>query len=116
VRLLAHTKLRALAGVPALEVVSRHHQAVAGVQPPWIVAGADGEDLIEAIERQEHPFALGVQWHPELSSDPDHARLFVGLVEAARQYAGSAIPPALPRPRPGERRARLEPGVPGTDP
>jgi putative glutamine amidotransferase len=87
VRLLAHTKLRALAGVPALEVVSRHHQAIASVGPRWLVAGVDAEDLIEAIERREHPFALGVQWHPELSAGPAHARLFTGLVEAARRRA-----------------------------
>jgi putative glutamine amidotransferase len=87
VRVLAHTRLRTLTGVPALEVVSRHHQAVASVASPWLVCGVDGEDLIEAIERSDHPFALGVQWHPELSSDLAQARLFTGLVEAARQHA-----------------------------
>jgi putative glutamine amidotransferase len=87
VRVLAHTKLRTLTGVPTLEVVSRHHQAIASVASPWLVSGMDGEDLIEAIERNEHPFALGVQWHPELSSDLAQARLFTSLVEAARQHA-----------------------------
>ena len=101
VKLLAHTKLRTLAGVPSLEVVSRHHQAIAGVGPRWIVSAVDAEDLIEGIERREHPFALGVQWHPELSTDPSHARLFSGLVEAAREHAGES--------RTG---ARLEPGAP----
>jgi len=87
VRVLAHTRLRALTGLPTLEVVSRHHQAVASVGPQWLVAGVDTEDLIEAIERREHPFALGVQWHPELSTDLAQARLFAGLVDAARQHA-----------------------------
>ena len=90
VKLLAHTKLRTLAGVPSLEVVSRHHQAIAGVGPRWIVSAVDAEDLIEGIERREHPFALGVQWHPELSTDPSQARLFSGLIEAAREHAGTA--------------------------
>ncbi|NOT29934.1 MAG: gamma-glutamyl-gamma-aminobutyrate hydrolase family protein, partial [Planctomycetes bacterium] len=76
VRVLASTKLRATLGVPTLEVVSRHHQAVATIGPGWQVSGVDSEDLIEAIERTDHPFALGVQWHPELSSEPEHARLF----------------------------------------
>jgi putative glutamine amidotransferase len=84
VRVLARTRLRTLTGVPALEVVSRHHQAVATVGPRWLVSGVDSEDLIEAIERRDHPFALGVQWHPELSTTPEQARLFAGLVEAAR--------------------------------
>lgn len=87
VRLLARTKLRELAGVPTLEVISRHHQAVLAPGPKWLVAGVDAEDLIEAIERPGHPFAVGVQWHPELSSELPHLRLFQGLVEAARGRA-----------------------------
>lgn len=85
VRVAAGTRLRSVLGVPVLDVVSRHHQAVATPGAGWNVAGVDGEDLIEAIERGDHPFALGVQWHPELSTEPAHARLFTALVEAARQ-------------------------------
>jgi len=81
------TKLRALAGVGELEVISRHHQAVAATGPSWHVAAEDDQGLIEAIELPGHDFALGVQWHPELSGDPAHARLFQGLVDAARRRA-----------------------------
>src|SRR5262245_47799921 len=98
VRVLAHTRLRALAGVPTLEVVSRHHQAVAAVGPRWLVSGVDSEDLIEAIERRDHPFALGVQWHPELSTDPAQARLFAGLVEAARSSGSARLQPGSRSP------------------
>jgi len=101
VRVLAHTRLRALTGFSALEVVSRHHQAVASVGERWLVSGVDTEELIEAIERREHPFALGVQWHPELSSDLAQARLFTGLVDAARQHARSTrLRPDAPLPLP----------------
>jgi putative glutamine amidotransferase len=122
VRVLAHTKLRTLTGVPTLEVVSRHHQAIASVGTHWLVSGVDNEDLIEAIERKEHPFALGVQWHPELSSDLAQARLFTGLVEAARRPGTARLQPGspLPLPHPREERgrtgARLEPGGPRTAP
>lgn len=88
VELGEHTKLRALAGVARLDVVSRHHQALAAVGPGWQASARDGEGLIEGIELEglecARDFALGVQWHPELSSEPGHARLFQGLVEAAR--------------------------------
>ena len=87
VRVLASTKLLATLGVPTLDVVSRHHQAVASVGAGWIVSGVDSEDLIEAIEHSTHPFALGVQWHPELSTDLAQVRLFSELVEAARRRA-----------------------------
>lgn len=80
------SKLGGVLGVETLEVVSRHHQAVRSVAAPWAVAATDEEGLIEAIERADHPFALGVQWHPELSGDgTPHARLFQALVAAARR-------------------------------
>jgi putative glutamine amidotransferase len=92
VRVRAGTKLRACTGAATLDVVSRHHQAIATVGAGWLVSATDAEDLIEAIEHREHPFALGVQWHPELSTDPAQARLFAGLVEAARARAPGTIP------------------------
>ena len=91
VHLAPRSKLRALAEVATLEVLSRHHQAIASIGSAWSVVGVDSQDLIEAVERRDHPFALGVQWHPELSSDPAQARLFSGLVEASRLRAGQRL-------------------------
>jgi hypothetical protein len=59
VRVSAGSALRAVHRQATLEVVSRHHQALASVAAPWKVAATDDEDLIEAIERDGHPFALG---------------------------------------------------------
>ena len=82
------TKLQRLLGVDRLPVLSRHHQALSSVEPPWQVSAADDEGLIEAIERADHPFAIGVQWHPELSYEGSpHDRLFRGLVGAAAMAA-----------------------------
>ena len=40
--------------------------------------------LVEAVELPEHPFFIGVQFHPEYKSQPEKAHpLFVGLVAAA---------------------------------
>jgi len=92
VQLAGGSKLRALCGVATVEVISRHHQAIASVGPGWRVSGTDDEALIEALEHGAHPFALGVQWHPELSAeDPAHARLFAGLVAAARRRAEARL-------------------------
>ncbi len=80
------TTLGALLGVQRLEVVSRHHQAVSATGRSWRVAARDDQGLIEAIERADHPFALGVQWHPELSPEErHHQRLFQGLAGAAAE-------------------------------
>lgn len=82
--LAAASKLARLAGVERLDVVSRHHQAVAAVGSGWTVSGRDDEGLIEAIERQDLPFAIGVQWHPELAPEGTaNDRIFRGLVGAA---------------------------------
>jgi putative glutamine amidotransferase len=89
VRVAPSSKLRAVTGVARLEVISRHHQAIATVGPDWRVGATDDEDLIEAVEHAGHPFALGVQWHPELSDDPAQARLFAALIEAAAQRSGA---------------------------
>jgi len=78
------SKLGRVLGVERLAVVSRHHQALTAVAGPWQVSAVDDQGLVEAIEHPDHPFALGVQWHPELAEQGSaHDRLFQGLVGAA---------------------------------
>lgn len=81
------SKLLAAARVERFDVVSRHHQALADVPAPWQIVGQDDEGLVEAIEHPHLPFALGVQWHPELSPyDGPHGRLFDAFVAAAARH------------------------------
>lgn len=48
-----------------LPVNTLHHQAVKDCAPGvWAVARSSS-GIIEAIEKRDHPFFLGVQWHPE---------------------------------------------------
>ena len=84
VRVDPESKLAALLGVATLPVISRHHQALTDVAPPWRVAATDEEGLVEAIEHPDLAFAIGVQWHPELSAEGSvHDRLFRSLAHAA---------------------------------
>jgi len=47
----------------------------------------DEEGLVEAIEHPHRSFAIGIQWHPELSpGESVHEALFRGLIEAARAH------------------------------
>ena len=88
VDLAPESKLRGIFGVERIDVISRHHQALAAVPAPWIVTAHDSEGLIEAIEHASATWAVGVQWHPELDAfDGPQARLFASLVEAARERA-----------------------------
>jgi putative glutamine amidotransferase len=81
VRFASGSRCRELFGAEAV-VNSYHHQGVAdpGRLTPtgWCVK----DDLIEALEHPDHPFAVGVQWHPEDMASP---ALFVALVTAAAQ-------------------------------
>jgi CTP synthase len=41
-------------------------------------------NLVEIVELTNHPFFIGVQFHPELKSTPENPHpLFKGLIEAA---------------------------------
>ena len=55
-----------------------------------VIAGVNPElDLVEIIELKDHPFFVGVQFHPEFQSKPLKAHpLFARFVEAAIQHSG----------------------------
>ena len=49
-------------------------------------------NLAEIIELPEHPFFIGVQFHPELKSTPENPHpLFVKFVNAALQRKGRLL-------------------------
>lgn len=75
-----------LAGATELDPMSWHHQAVDRLAPGLRVVARAPDHVVEAVEHDEHPFLLAVQWHPELTAATDAAqqRLFDGFVEAAR--------------------------------
>jgi len=67
-----------------------HHQAVGKVAPGLVVSARARDGIIEAVESLDHPFALGVQWHPECNWDRDMGsfRLFQAFVRACQKYLG----------------------------
>ncbi|CAN5272191.1 gamma-glutamyl-gamma-aminobutyrate hydrolase family protein [soil metagenome] len=72
-----------LDGEAALDVKSYHHQAVEQLGDGLTVTAHTGDGTVYAVELDDHPFGVAVQWHPEEDALED-ARLFAGLVEAAR--------------------------------
>ncbi len=80
----AQSRLARVLKVTSTEVTSWHHQAVQSVSSGWSPVAFAPDGVIEAIEHQDHPWAVAVQWHPELLSDcPAQKALFHALVEAA---------------------------------
>ena len=73
---------------------SLHHQAVKEPAPGLAVAARSGDGVVEALEAQEGPFLLAVQWHPERLKSPGARRLFRAFITHAAARAGFS--PASP--------------------
>ena len=57
-----------------------------------IVGTSPDKQLVEAIEYKNHPFYIGVQYHPEFKSRPNRPHpLFVGLVKASLENKEGAV-------------------------
>ena len=68
------------------EVVSSHHQGIRKAAPGLCSIAFSDDGLVEAIRQKEHPYFLGVQWHPERSMDsPLSAAIFSSFIKAARE-------------------------------
>jgi putative glutamine amidotransferase len=87
VRIAPDSRLAALFGAGEVSVASWHHQAIdrLGEGVRAVAWATDG--TVEAVEIEEYPDLLAVQWHPELQvdeADGRQRRLFETLVERAR--------------------------------
>ena len=86
VRVAPDSRLAQTMGGGPMMVNTFHHQAVdrPGTCLRPVAWSRDG--VIEAIESEDGPFALGVQWHAEtLTDEAEQLALFELLVHAARQ-------------------------------
>lgn len=74
-------------GVTSIDVNSGHHQAVLELGAGMRAVAWAKDGIVEAIESDQHPWAMGVQWHPEMlwRERLAHRGLFGALVEAARR-------------------------------
>ena len=70
-------------GLSRLEVNSLHHQAVESVGERLRISARASDGVVEAIEFKDHPFRVGVQWHPERMDDQNMRKLFQAFVTEA---------------------------------
>jgi putative glutamine amidotransferase len=82
VRLMPGSRAQAILG-DELTVNSFHHQGVADPGRLRATGWCPGDNLIEVVEDPDLPYAVGVQWHPEDTSD---FRVFAAFVEAADKH------------------------------
>lgn len=87
VQIAPESRLANMIGATEVNVVSWHHQAAGIVPQEWRVTAQAADGVIEAIEHQHHPWAIALQWHPELSiKDPLQQRIFQAFIAAARTH------------------------------
>ena len=79
-----NTRLYEIFGKTQVGVNSLHHQAVDAVGERLVASAVSEDGFVEALELKNHPFCIGVQWHPEHMSkkDPLQQKLFNAFVEA----------------------------------
>jgi len=74
-------------GTDRVTTFSGHHQAVDKIANGLEVVAEAPDDTVEALIAPDHPWLIGVQWHPEKTTvnDPSQHRLFAELVRVAGQ-------------------------------
>lgn len=85
--------LHELLGAKRLDVTTYHHQAVLDLAPGFRVTARSDDKLVEAIERKNRPFLLGVQFHPEkmLPFDKRLNAIFARFIAEARAARSMAM-------------------------
>jgi putative glutamine amidotransferase len=80
----ADSQLAQIMGTESVHTYSGHHQAVNQVANGLHVVATAPDGIIEAVVAPDHPWLVGVQWHPEKSAatDPTQQRLFDAFVAA----------------------------------
>lgn len=81
------TKLYEIFGKTQVSVNSMHHQATEKVGENLIVSAVSEDGFVEALELKDHPFCIGVQWHPEHMSKNDSLQqdIFNKFVDACKK-------------------------------
>lgn len=82
------SQLAQIMGKTTIVTASWHHQAVRNLALGLNVVAYAPDGTIEGIEKPDHPWLIGVQWHPELTAATDETqhRLFEALVVAASNH------------------------------
>ena len=86
VHLTPDSRLHQIIGTTEFVVESSHHQAVARLGHDAKLTATAPDGVAEAIEFQDAPFMIGVQWHPERDREGlATKRLFSAFVAACRK-------------------------------
>mgnify|MGYP001393893316 CR=1 FL=1 len=77
------SQLSKIVGTQEFHVNSAHHQAVRDIAPNLKVNANSPDGVIEGIEDPNHPWYIGVQWHPEFEISLEDSKLLKSFVKAS---------------------------------
>ena len=82
------SKLSEIMGCTKIRTNTFHHQAVRKLAPDFVATAFSRDEIIECIEGTKHPFAVGVQFHPERmwNVSEQMLALFKSFVDASGSY------------------------------
>ena len=86
VEIVKDSKLSEVINESKILTNSSHHQAVKTAGTGLKVAAIASDGIIEAVEKTDHPFCIGVQWHPEFEVSDADRKIFEKFVVAAKKY------------------------------
>lgn len=71
----------------SLYINSFHHQSLKDIADGYKVTAKASDGVVEAIENEEYPFLVGVQWHPEALTEhnDDMLALFESFINRCRK-------------------------------
>ena len=78
------TKLYNIIKKNYINVNSAHHQSVKNIGKDFITCAQASDGIIEAIEHINHPWCLGIQWHPEFLITSSDAAIIKDFVDHAK--------------------------------
>ena len=92
VKIAANSRLAEIVGATELNVFSWHHQAASIVPQEWNVTAQAADGVIEALEHKHHPWAIALQWHPELAIDDSlQQQIFQAFIHATSTKTATNI-------------------------
>lgn len=86
VAILENSKLHSIVEEDTIKTNSSHHQAARSVGKGLKVSAYASDGVIEALEKTDHPYCIGVQWHPEFETSDADRKIFESFVEASAKY------------------------------
>ncbi len=85
IRIFEHTKLHQILGENQIMVNSVHQDYIDFKMKELTISALSEDGIIEAIELPNHPFFVGVEWHPEYLMDTPSHKIFDEFINSVKK-------------------------------